>query len=222
MARSKKILIVEGKYDEEFYGAVCRTVGLGTLVTVAPPQKVGGNFNNKEGVFNHLPTMLQQLADGHIENLAVVVDADFDGEGGLGYKRTVERVQEIVKAFGFLIDTKTKKALGGHVFNSSDGLSDFGLWVMPNNQHDGMLEHWIKSCITPEELPLYDHAAAVVAAVPDPKFKAIHTAKAEVSTWLAWQRIPGRGPEHAIAEKLFDTASVQFDLLVKWLRHIYG
>jgi hypothetical protein len=221
MSNAKKVLIVEGKYDEEFYKAVCQAIGLGPRITVAPPQKIGGNFNNKEGVFNHLPMMLQQLADGRIEQLALVVDADYDGEGGLGYKRTVQRVQEIVASFGYTIDTRSKKALGGHVFNNSDGLSDLGLWVMPNNQDDGMLEHWIKGCIIPNDSRLVEHSVAVVGALPDPKFKPIHFAKAEVSTWLAWQRIPGRGPEHAVAENLFDTTSIQYDLISKWLKHIY-
>ena len=183
-----KILLVEGESDRAFFEQVCIVLGLKT-VTVAPPRALSGTHNTKEGVFNYLPTLLAQLADGRTTRLAVVVDAD-SVANGCGYERTLQRISEIVEPHGF---TRTNSPQGGIIFRHRDGLADFGLWVMPNNLDEGALEHWFKQCIVTDENGLLSHAEAAVAALPSPpKFKALHRCKAEVATWLAWQKQPGR------------------------------
>ena len=112
--------------------------------------------------------------------------------------------------------------VGGVLFQHDDGLADFGLWVMPNNRDEGMLEDWIKHCIHPDENDLFAHAGTVVDTLPQTKFKPIHISKAEVATWLAWQKKPGHGLYHSVEENLIDTNSVLFKELSDWLNHIYG
>jgi hypothetical protein len=180
---------------------------------------LAGSHNSKEGVFNHLPVLLAQLADGQITRLAVVVDADSAANGG-GYKLTIGRVEKIVAPYGFVLAAHT---MGGMVFQHNDGLADFGLWVMPNNADEGMLEDWIKQSIHPDERGLFAHAEAVVATLPQPpKFKPIHRSKAEVATWLAWQRQPGHGPYRAVEDGLIDTIGTHYKNLVAWLGYVYG
>ena len=187
-ARVARILLVEGEADRAFFEQICRNIGLDTSIRVAPPKDLAGSHNTKEGVFNHLPVLLAQLADGQITRLAVVVDADNTINGG-GYSSAIDRMSKIVAPFGFLQATDTTV---GILFKHGDGLADFGFWVMPNNADEGMLEDWIKQSIHPDEKGLFGHAESVVSALPQPqKFKAIHRSKAEVATWLAWQKQPG-------------------------------
>ncbi|HIH86657.1 MAG TPA: hypothetical protein HA304_01985 [Methanosarcinales archaeon] len=101
-------------------------------------------------------------------------------------------------------------------------MADFGLWVMPNNGDEGMLEDWIKSCVHPNENQLFAHAKTVVDTLPLTKFKPIHISKAEVATWLAWQKQPGHGLYRAVEDQLIDTNSALFQELSFWLTHIYS
>ena len=212
------ILLVEGEADRAFFEQVCGVLGLNTSVKVSPPKDFAGSHNSKEGIFNHLPDLLVQLADGGITRLAVVVDADSAANGG-GYERAINRVEKIVEPYGFVL---AAHAVGGIVFQHNDGLADFGLWVMPNNADEGMLEDWIKHSIHPDEKRLFAHAEAVVATLPQPpKFKPIHRSKAEVATWLAWQKQPGHGTYRAVEDGLIDTISTHYQNLTAWLRHVY-
>lgn len=215
-----RILLVEGEADRAFFEQICKVLELDTSVTIAPPKSLAkeGAYNSKEGVFNYLPTLLGQLADGQTSRLAVVVDADSTENGG-GYQRAIDRVKEIVTPHGFVLAAPT---VGGIVFQHNDGLADFGLWVMPNNGDEGMLEDWIKQCIHPDELGLFTHAESVVAALPQPpKFKSIHRSKAEVATWLAWQKQPGHGPYRAVEDELIDPNGTHYKNLIAWLGHIF-
>lgn len=223
MANSARLLLVEGESDKNFFEKFCKLLALDTHVRVAPPKDVGGGYNNKEGVFNHLPIELQQVADGQLQRLAIIVDADYESASGLGCRRTIERVSEIVRPFKFVLAPNSQNNLGGLRFKHADGFADFGLWVMPNNRDEGMLEDWIKHCVKQDEQTLFQHSTEVVSALPQPKFKSIHRTKAEVATWLAWQDSPGHGLYRALWEKdiLIDQDNKWYKGLVGWLQGIY-
>ena len=218
MVMADRKLLVEGEADRSFFKEVCKTLGLHTSVTVAPPKDIGGSHNTKEGVFNLLPDLINQLDDGQIARLAVVVDADSEDNGG-GYHNVIKRVAKIVERNGF---TLASNPVAGVLFQHDDGLADFGLWVMPNNRDEGMLEDWIKSCVHPDEHQLFAHAETVVNTLPITKFKSIHVSKAEVATWLAWQKQPGHGLYRVIEDQLIDMNSVLFLELKVWLTQIYS
>lgn len=217
MAMPDRILLVEGEADRSFFEQICKALHLHANVKVAPPKLLGGSHNTKEGVFNHLPVLLKQLADGQITHLAVVVDADSAAHGG-GCQRAIDRIEGIVAPFGFKPATDSRS---GVVLRHDDGLADFGLWVMPDNRDEGMLEDWVKRCIHRNEQALFAHAATVVAALPQPRFKPIHRSKAEVATWLAWQKSPGHGPYRALEDHLIDVDSPLFQSLDEWLTRIF-
>lgn len=217
MAASDRILLVEGEADRAFFELICRNIGLGNTVTVAPPKDLAGTHNTREGVFNHLPLLLQQLNDGAVLRLAVVVDADSPPNGG--FLPTQDRVSGIVAPFGYDLPSGNH---GGICYANGDGLADFGLWVMPNNGATGMLEDWVKQCVRVDERALLNHAAGVVAALPNPvKFSPIHVSKAEIATWLAWQKRPGHGLYRAVTDDLIDPQSPGYLELMGWLKHLF-
>ncbi len=218
MAMANQILLVEGESDRSFFEEIFKTLWLDASVEVALPKDVGGPKNTKEGVFNILPIWLSQLDDATVTRLAVVVDAD-SAANGSGYKHVINKVDNIVKPYGF---TLASDPVGGILFKHDDDLADFGLWVMPNNCDEGMLEDWIKRCVHSDEHELFSHAETVVDTLPQPKFKPIHISKAEVATWLAWQKHPGHGLYRAVEDKLIDTDSALFKELCVWLTHIYS
>lgn len=216
-----RLLLVEGESDKSFFQEVCRSLGLQASVRVAPPREVQGAHNSKEGVFKHLPVLLKQLSDGSLERLAVVVDADFEQDSGLGCRRTRERVEGILREVGFS-PAKRAPQQRGLVFTHSDGFADLGLWIMPDNRQDGCLENFVQTCVGQDEQPLLRRAQDVVGALPSPRrFKDVQVGKAELATWMAWQQQPGRRLYHALQAGLIDVENQPFVGLIEWLRHIY-
>jgi len=220
------VLLVEGEGDRGFFEQVCKSLALNPAIKVAPPKDYQADYeqqlrNSKQGVLNLLADLLNELLDevAPTQRLAIIVDADHENEQGLGYQKTIEQVRKIAADYDF---TLVENQANGLYFKHSDGLAEFGLWVMPNNQIDGMLEDFIKTCVTPEEQLLFNHAAQVVQAVPEPKkFKPHHYSKAEVATWLAWQKPPGHGLYYAVCDNLLDTNHVLFQEMQQWLKKIF-
>ncbi|MDM8544953.1 hypothetical protein QUF61_00520 [Candidatus Venteria ishoeyi] len=219
MPTSQKILLVEGDSDKSFFEKICKKLSLDNSVQVAPPKDVGGGRNSKEGVFQRLEILLPQLADGQLTHIAVVIDADYVECNGLGLQRTIERVSKIVKPFDFELRQDDRKK--GLYFKHSDGFSDFGLWVMPDNENEGMLEDWIKPCIKNDESELFEKASQAVASLSSPKFKPHLKTKAKIATWLAWQKQPGHGLYWAIKENLLDEDIEYYKNLENWLVQIF-
>jgi hypothetical protein len=221
MRATKKILLVEGEADKGFFVEICKKLNLTTSVLVAPPKDLGGTHNTKGGVINHLKDkLLSQLADGSITHIAAVVDADYVAHGS-GYTRSLDRLSGVLATYGFSLETSQVEN-NGLFFKHSDGFADFGLWIMPCSQHEGMLEDWVKSCVDESEQELFEQAAKAVRQLESPKFPVHRTAKAEVATWLAWQKEPGHGLYHLITEGLLNRQSPLLVELEQWLIKVFA
>jgi hypothetical protein len=97
-----------------------------------------------------------------------------------------------------------------------------GVWVMPDNARGGMLEDFLLDLI-PEGNVLLRHARQVITSLPATLFIPEHRAKAEVHTWLAWQREPGTplglalkrrylDADHALAQQFHDWLVALFEI----------
>jgi hypothetical protein len=197
-----KLLLVEGEADRGFFEQLCKALALDTQVTdikVATPKDVGGY--------------------GRISRLGCIVDADYASEGGLGFAGTRAQLSAKLTAAGFT--EKTGAAQAGLLFGHED-FHDVGCWIMPDNQNEGMLEDWLCTCRNREtEQTLIDHATTAISDLPETRFKDIHRSKAEIATWLAWQKTPGHGYYEAIRAGLLDTNHPAYLALCGWLEHLY-
>lgn len=216
----KNILLVEGEADRGFFEALCLLLSIPADVRVATPKDAGGTHNTKEGVLSHLTkVLLPQLQDGQLERIGVVVDADRAMHGS-GYAATFQRFTEALAQSDY---RPNPAPTSGLVFTHQDGLADLGLWIMPNNADEGMLEDWIKQCLHSDETGLYQHGEASIDAIPDgPKFQPWNRTKAEVATWLAWQRKPEHGLYNAAQTDLLNTDALLFKKLQAWLAHVFA
>ncbi|MCF7969691.1 MAG: hypothetical protein K9L22_00805 [Methylococcaceae bacterium] len=220
MAQSKKILVVEGETDKSFFKALCKKLDLNTIVRIAPPKELAPDeYNSKQGVFNYLKGILPQLDDGEFTNIAIIVDADYI-KFGQGKSKTLETVCKLLTPFGFELKPNDTNQ-NGFVFIHSDGLNDFGLWIMSNNSAEGMLEDWVISCIKEDEAQLFQQAKTTIQQLLPQKFQPHHQAKAEVATWLAWQKKPDYGIYTVFNDELLDENSSSFTELNDWLNTIF-
>ena len=214
------VLLVEGDDDKYFFNKICATFNPSPNIKVAVPKDFNGQ-NSKGGVLESLPPLLKQLADGSLSKLAVIVDADYEEQHGLGYQRTLQKITTLLIQQDFVLIQNTENHEPGLVFENGPELANFGLWVMPNNQDSGMLEDFVKACIKTDELSLFEHATQVVHAISEPKFKPHLYAKAEVATWLAWQKQPGHGLYCAVKDNLLNTDHALFQEMEQWLKKIF-
>lgn len=220
MTHLKKILLVEGEADKSFFEKMCKKLNLNANVQVALPKNLGETHNGKGAVFNRLPILLPQLNDGQLTKIAIIIDADYIKHGS-GKQKTFDQVSNILEGFDFAL-RESDSDQKGFLFKHSDGLEDFGLWIMPNNHSEGMLEDWIIECVKSDEKALFDQAVNAVQNLSRPKFKAHLQSKAKVATWLAWQKIPGHGLYGAMKDGLLDENSVAYEKLSDWLQGFFN
>ena len=125
------------------------------------------------------------------------------------------------------LDVKTPEAipLNGFVGESPTYGARVGVWLMPDNQRGGALEHFLETLIH-EADPLIehargstDHAKALGARYPDHDngFK-----KAVLHAWLAWQENPGLPYGSAIRARYFRHDSPVAERFVGWFRRVFG
>lgn len=220
MGNMKRLLLVEGDNDCSFFTEVCNKMNLNAQVKVAAPRDLFGGYNTKQGVIDSLPIHLGQLPDGQLERLGVIVDADCVVDGG-GFERTLARISKVLHDYKF-VSEPTRMPSGGLLFDHLDGLAAFGLWVMPNNRDEGMLEDWVQSGVRSDGRSLLEHAKDVVANLPEKKFKINYRTKAEVATWLAWQSKPGEGLYSLVINNLLDDKELSAYVGLRcWLSKVF-
>ncbi|MEN9898791.1 MAG: hypothetical protein RLZZ66_2440 [Pseudomonadota bacterium] len=217
---SKNILLVEGDTDKIFFDEFLKTLNLTVQVKVGLPRDLGGTHNSKGGICNLLPDLIAQLSDEDavLKKLAIIVDADSLPHSNC--QKTIERISKIIESFEYMLVVEKSN---GFFYKNSDGLPSIGLWIMPDNENEGMLEDWIKASIHPNEQILLTQVKTVIDSLDPKKFKPIHRSKAEVATWLAWQEQPGHGLYWAAHSKnnLLDAGSSPYAELVDWLKRVY-
>jgi hypothetical protein len=168
-------------------------------------------IKEKEGFSQLLGSLRVELRASDITHLAIIVDADVS---------LASRWQSL------------KGTLGNSQYQSvppapppegavtvEPNLPVLGLWIMPDNQMDGILENFVARLI-PEEDQLWPKALADVAAISIENccFKLQDRPKAEICTWLAWQQEPGVKMGAAISRGYLQAGSPTAQLFVAWIR----
>lgn len=218
VSEKENLLLVEGISDQSFFEEFCPKNIL-TVTDVSPPKAVGGTYNSKQGVLNNLNIHLKQLGDGKLKRLALVVDADMSSNGE-GFDKTLKEIKNKIESLDNNYSCKHLES-GGFIFEHSDGLPDVGLWIMPDNKSDGSLESWIIKNILSSSEVLFSTAEKAVEALASPLFTATKRKKADLATWLAWQKKPGEGLYYTIEGSLLDSDAPLYKGLRCWVEKLF-
>lgn len=218
----KRILVVEGNSDVFFFDAINREFGIKD-VEVCPPASVR-RHNGKFHAIECLYLFAKQLMDQSIERLALVVDSDTPLEN---QKRgLVETLSHLDAKLGSLGFNRSQVSGGGYLYKAKTKFGSFeiGVWVMPDCRFDGSLESFVASQIaaTGFQAELFALAKRTTASLQEPLFdRAAHGLKADVSTWLAWQKNPGKGIQSVVGDKLIDLTGGTSTNLKNWLTKVF-
>lgn len=213
MARHSKKLIVEGQEDKrvipwlmEANGVIWEPIKDQRVVEIIVAD--GDKKINQD-------TISTRLKESGLTALGLIIDADLDLE---------ERWQSIRNfCLPNIPDIPEQLPASGLIHFIPNGIR-FGVWIMPDNQTQGMLETFLKYLVPDERQSLWKYAQEVTqeakqkgATFKDPH----HLDKANIYTWLAWQNPPGRQLHDAVKQKILNPNHPQAQNFVKWFKALY-
>jgi len=168
-------------------------------------------IQQRDGVEDLLSSIPQELKASDLECLAIVLDADEDLEKrwrqlrGQLDREGHRNLPDAPRAEGTIVDLST-------------GVR-FGVWLMPDNRLQGMLEDFVRFMVRPDD-PLWPRVEHFLQGIPESerRFKPAHWPKAHVHTWLGIQEEPGKPLGQAITARYLDPHCPHVEPFLKWLR----
>lgn len=205
---ARRILLVEGIDDEYVLKHLCGNRGVPRLDAVK-------SHGGVDQLLDSFPVRLKASEDGDI--VGVVIDADTD------MTSRWQSLRDRLTRVGYE-GAPDSPAPDGTILDPPAGtlLPRVGIWIMPDNQSNGILEDFLRF-VVPEESRLFEHVRSSVAAIPEGerRFSQLTEPKAIIHTWLAWQEEPGRPLGTAITARYLDPEVAQVDGLVSWLKRLF-
>jgi hypothetical protein len=98
-----------------------------------------------------------------------------------------------------------------------------GIWIMPDNKLPGMLETFLGYLLPDDTSPLWELAKSTIDIAKErgAPFTEAHHDKAQIYSWLAWQKPPGLQLHIAIKERILDPKHPEAQKFVNWFRQLY-
>lgn len=152
-----------------------------------------------------------------IESIGVVVDAD---ESPLS---TWQSIKQILETFGYTNLASVPPAEG--IVITQPPRPKIGVWIMPDNQSPGYLEHFFQTLIKVDDNLQLPVNTAIQALYDQNlvRFQAIRKQKAFVHTWLSWQETPGASMGLTMKGKsdLFDFQQPNAQAFLTWSKQVF-
>lgn len=175
-----------------------------------------GESGGVNELLNSLPDYLKKGRPPVLNCLGIVVDADAD------LAARWQEIQDRLQRAGYE-PPAAPDPCGLVLEHPIDLRPRVGVWLMPDNQHTGKLEDFVRFLI-PEGDPLAPKADAAlddIEANALQRYSSDDRSKAFIHTWLAWQEAPGRPMGQAITQKVLAIDSPQADLFIHWLQKLF-
>lgn len=204
----RKVLLVEGPDDEHVVKNICGRRGGLWIDDVSA-------HNGVNELLEAIPRRVKASAGEHI--IGVVLDADGNIDGR--WQSIMDRLAES----GYRDLPRQPSPEGTIMMPDYDPLlSRFGVWLMPDNQSTGILEHFLRRLV-PANSRLFAHVQSSVDAIPleEVKFTELARPKVLIHTYLAWQADPGCPYGTAIKSNFLNPHTPEVDAFITWLNRLY-
>ncbi len=164
-----------------------------------------------EGVLNSVKLSIE-FSKGR--TVGFVIDADLSQPSR--WKAISSRLENVG------VEVPEKIPSNGFIGYSDEYQTKVGVWLMPDNQSSGALEDFLKKLIDDKD-PLIEHAvnSTTEAKYLKARFSDSDIKKAELHTWLAWQKDPGCKYGIAINAEYFQHNSKLAKRFVNWFKKLY-
>ncbi len=202
--KNNQQLLVEGKDDLHVLSALCMKYAL--------PK----NFDiiDCDGIENLTEQIPQRLKQSSIKTIGIIVDADTD------IKNRWDSLNSTLEAQGFKLPTEIPS--DGLIINQNH--VTVGIWIMPNNNLNGMLEDFISFLVPKEDklLPIVKSTLNSIEAENLNSYPLIHKSKAIIHTWLSWQEDPGTPMGLGITKRYLNTDEETCTRLINWIKQLFN
>lgn len=199
-----KKLLVEGNDDQHVIWALCEKF------------TVTENFDviDCEGItklYEQLPVRFKQA---QVNTIGLIIDADSE------IKDRWKSISALLSLQGFTIPQEIP--IEGLILKNNLGFK-IGVWIMPNNNENGMLEDFISFLVPKEDkiLPIVNDTLTNIENQGLNQYSLIHKSKATIHTWLSLQSDPGTPMGLGITKRYLTTDEETCLKLVNWLKELY-
>lgn len=161
-------------------------------------------------------TIATELAASQLQALGIIIDADNHPS-----RRWQSIRQSALKSIPDLPEDLPETGL---IHVTSRGIR-FGIWMMPNNQDQGILETFLSQLVPDRGMDLWNFAGTQARSAQTDHgapYTPEQAPKAQIYTWLAWQNPPGRQLHQALTQKIFQPDHPHAHRFVTWFKALYN
>lgn len=208
-------LIVEGN-DAIALATLCQLRGLKPPLGFESPEKFKQEFVASGGGYDKAIALLKlAINQADLSNIGIIVDAN--DAGAPARWQAIRNI--LADKYSEATLAQADAQAGSKVVHEAN-LPTVGVWIMPDNDGTGYLEHFL-SGLVPEAEELWGHVNTVITTLKAQPFNEISEArsgKASLHTWLAWKKEPGKPFGQAMNAKYFDIQSPQVEPFLDWFK----
>ena len=209
------LLLVEGNDDFHVIHALCKQFNV-SVRNLENPE--GGNFSvvDCKGIDN-LNDRIKIIFKTSLSltMVGVIIDADIDLQIRWNTLKTILTEQgftfpDVMPENGLILTNEQNRTIG--------------VWIMPNNNLNGMLEDFISFLVPTDDqlLPIVKSTLTDIEEKHLNKYTMNHKSKAEIHTWLAWQEEPGTPMGSSITKRYLTTETETCQALINWLIRLFN
>ncbi|MEQ1733822.1 MAG: DUF3226 domain-containing protein [Bacteroidia bacterium] len=202
---TSKILLVEGNDDLHVLAALCKKFNV--------PQSF--HIKDCEGINELIKNLPVEFKAPDLKILGIIVDADAD---------ILSRWESLKNSLIKLeFNAPNNLPIEGLILTNENNIR-IGIWIMPNNNSNGMLEDFIELLIPNKDqlLPIVKNHLNTVETQRLNKYKEAHKSKAVIHSWLALQERPGSPMGLSITNKALDAKEAVCKPLINWLNNLFN
>lgn len=207
-------LIVEGN-DAYSLAVICQKRGLPSPSGYESTSKFKDFVKKGNGFEGALQLLEEALDKSDIDNIGIIVDAN-DVGAAARWQSIKNILSKKFRPESLGIDNPDT----GYRIIKEEGMPLVGIWIMPDNNTEGYLEHFLCKLI-PQDDQLWSYAQQTVAAIRQQSFNKITASKEQkalLHTWLAWQKVPGLPFGQAITADYFDVSVEVVQVFLDWFK----
>ena len=199
-------LLLEGNDDQHVIWALCQKYNITESFDVI----------DCEGITKLISQIPIRFKQSNVETIGLIIDADVD------IKNRWTTIKSTLEASKLGFDLPVEIPIEGLISRNEN--TTVGVWIMPNNNANGMLEDFI-SFLVPEDDKLLPIVNAVLNDIESKnlnEYSLIHKSKALIHTWLSWQETPGTPMGLSITKKYLNTDVQTCEKLTNWLNNLFN
>jgi hypothetical protein len=213
MAIHKNVLLVEGQDEVRTIPYLMGLNGIDWLEDNKPIVQLR-DCKGCDNIINADAIGVELKADG-IEALGILLDADeYPRDRWIAIRNAcrktgISSMPDEIPTDGLIVQTDNEIRLG--------------IWIMPDNKLPGMLETFLGYLLSDDTSSLWEFAKSTIDTAKEKgaPFTEAHYDKAQIYSWLAWQKPPGLQLHIAIKERILDPKHPEAQNFINWFRQLY-